>query len=236
MINNIEIFLNFNIKKKEIDFFVYEFSNEKTIYSKNLNFLTYHQEENIIQNNNEDNLRNVILDIERKFNSTVSKINLMVERDYSTSIDLSFKKNFENKTIKKKEIEFIVQDLRLQLIKNNPDKKFIHILIKKCLVNDEEFYNIPIGINCKNLVIETSFIYLSKKFIKNFEALLSKNQIEIKKLICTNYARSLLDVEYDKLSVAGMKVISNSNLNEVHILSKDATKPGYFERLFNIFS
>ena len=193
-------------------------------------------EESIIQNNNEDNLRNAILDIERKFKSTVNKINLMVEKDYLTSIDLSIKQNFENKKIEKKNIEFLIQDLRLQLIKNNPDKKFVHILIRRCLVNNEEFHNIPIGTLCKNLIIEISFIYLSEKFIKNFEILLLKNQVEIKKVICTNYARSLLDYENDELSNAGMKVINNSNLNEVHILPKDVFKLGYFERLFNIFS
>ena len=92
----------------------------------------------------------------------------MIERDYSTSIDLTFKKNFENKNIGKN-IQFLIQDLRLELIKNNPDKKgFVHILIKKCLADSEEFYNIPIGIKCKNLIIETSFIYLSKDFIKKF--------------------------------------------------------------------
>ena len=32
------------------------------------------------------------------------------------------------------------------------------------------------------------------------------------------------------------EVINTSNLNEVHILPKEVTKPGYFERLFNIFS
>ena len=79
-------------------------------------------------------------------------------------------------------------------------------------------------------------IYLSKDYIKNFESLLFKNQIKINKIICANYAKSLLDVEFDELSVAGMKVISTSNLNEVHILPKEVTKPGYFERLFNIFS
>ncbi len=236
MINNTEIFLNFNIDKNEINFFVYEYLNKKTTFSKNFNFLNNYQKGNFINNDNENNLRNIILDIERKFKSTVSKINLMVERDYSTSIDLSFKKNFENRNIKKKNIEFLIQDLRLQLIKNNPDKKFIHILIKKCLVDSEEFYNIPIGTKCKNLIIELSFIYLSKKFIKNIETLLYKNQIEIKKVICTNYAKSLLDVEFDELSVAGMKVINTSNLNEVYILSKEVAKPGYFERLFNIFS
>ena len=230
MINNTEIFLNVNISKNEISIFVYEFLKKKTIYTNNFNFSIGYE------NENEDNLRNTILEIEKKFSLTVNKINLMIERDYSTSIDLTFKKNFENKNIEKKNIQFLIQDLRLELIKNNPDKKFVHILIKKCLADSEEFYNIPIGIKCKNLIIETSFIYLSKDFIKNFESLLSKNQIEINKIICANYAKSLLDIEFDELSAAGMKVINTSNLNEVHILPKEVTKPGYFERLFNIFS
>ena len=68
MINNTEIFLNVNTSKNEISFFVYEFLKKKTIYTNNFNFSIGYE------NENEDNLRNTILEIEKKFSLTVNKI------------------------------------------------------------------------------------------------------------------------------------------------------------------
>ena len=65
---------------------------------------------------------------------------------------------------------------------------------------------------------------------------MKNHQIEIDKIICTNYAKSLLNFDIDNLSRAGLKVLDDSNLNEVKVLSKKITKLGFFEKLFHIFS
>ena len=62
------------------------------------------------------------------------------------------------------------------------------------------------------------------------------SQIEINKLICTNYAKSLLNTEIDDLHKASLAITNESNLNEVTIVSKKMTKLGFFEKLFHIFS
>ena len=84
--------------------------------------------------------------------------------------------------------------------------------------------------------LEISFIYLKKIFVSNFEYLLKKHQIEVSRIICTNYARSLLDIDFDDISKAGIVAIENNNLNEVNVISKKINKFGFFEKLFHIFS
>ena len=86
------------------------------------------------------------------------------------------------------------------------------------------------------MVIETSFIYLQKSFVSKLEFLLKKHQIVINKIICTNYAKSLIDIDIDDLSKAGLAVLNDNNLNEVGINSKKIGKSGFFEKLFHIFS
>jgi hypothetical protein len=68
------------------------------------------------------------------------------------------------------------------------------------------------------------------------ENLFANYQIDINKIICTNYAKSLLDTDLNSLSEAGLKVIGGVNINEVLVKPKKLTKVGFFERLFHIFS
>ena len=160
----------------------------------------------------------------------------MVEQENSYNIDLSIKKNFENKIIDKKNIEYLIQDLRQQLLTNNPDKKFIHILVKKCIVDSEEYNIIPIGNKCKNFIIDLSFIHIPKKLLNELERLFSEHQMFINKVICTNYAKTLIVTEFDNLSKAGLNIIKGSNLNEIGVIPKKIKKIGFFEKLFHIFS
>ena len=102
--------------------------------------------------------------------------------------------------------------------------------------NNQLEFNIPVGKNCKTFVIEVCFIYLKKDLINKLEILLRSHQIEINKLICTNYAKSLLNTEIDDLHKASLAITNESNLNEVTIISKKTTKLGFFEKLFHIFS
>ena len=62
-------------------------------------------------------------------------------------------------------------------------------------------------------------------------------QIDINKIICTNYAKSLLENDFvDNLAEAGLRVLDGFNTNEVDINSKKTIKEGFFEKLFHIFS
>ena len=51
--------------------------------------------------------------------------------------------------------------------------------------------------------------------------MLNNLQIQTNKVICTNYAKSLLSTEIDDISQAGLVVLSEKNINEVSIYQKN---------------
>ena len=130
----------------------------------------------------------------------------------------------------------MIQILRQEITKYNLDKKIIHILVKRCVADGEEYNNVPIGNKCKNFVVDLSFVYLPKIFMQKIEILLENHQISINKTICTNYAKSLLDSDFENLSLAGCNVLMGQNLNEVSTFPRKNIKSSFFERLFHIFS
>ena len=103
-------------------------------------------------------------------------------------------------------------------------------------MDEEEYNNVPFGSKCKNFVMDISFIYLKKSILSKLRILMKNHQIEIDKIICTNYAKSLLNYDINDLSRAGLAALDDSNLNEVGIYSKKIRKLGFFEKLFHIFT
>ena len=234
--SNFEIFFNIDIKDFKLNVFIVDKINGNNLLNEDFNFDKFSNSNFSIIDKINNILKKLIVQIEKQINVSVSKINLMIEQEISHNIDLSIKTNFENKNIDKKNVEYIIQNLRQQLLINNPDKKFIHILVKKCLIDEEEYNIIPIGKKCKNFVVHLSFIYLPKKLLKGLEKLFNEHQIIINKVICTNYAKSLVVSEFDNLSKSGLNILRGTNLNEVGIISKKTNKLGFFEKLFHIFS
>ena len=160
----------------------------------------------------------------------------MIDNPEILSICASVKKNFDNKKIVKNQIEYLIEDLKQQILKNSLDIKIGHILVEYYFLDGEMYNKLPIGKVCKDLVIQTRFICFSKIFINSLEDLFFNYQIDINKIICTNYAKSLLQSDLNNLADAGLRVVEGFNTNEVVINSKKMTKVGFFEKLFHIFS
>tara|TARA_Y100000816_G_scaffold285474_1_gene265168 strand:- start:488 stop:1195 length:708 start_codon:yes stop_codon:yes gene_type:complete len=234
--NKFEIFFNIDIKNFKLNIFIIDTINENIILTKDFKFDKFQDSNFLIIDKIGNILKKVILEIEKHLDTSISKINLMVEQENSYNIELSIKTNFENKIIDKKNIEYLIQDLRQQLLTNYPDKKFIHILVKKCIIDSDEYNTIPIGNKCKNFIIELSFIHIPKKLLNGLEGLFNEHQMFVNKVICTNYAKTLIVTEVDNLSKAGLNILRGSNLNEIGIIPKKVKKIGFFEKLFHIFS
>jgi cell division ATPase FtsA len=234
--NNTEIFFNLNINQNKINLIFVNKDNKNEIISKNYNLSDELNDQKFLIDNLNNILKDMIIELEKKINNSVNKINLMIEKTETLSINACIKENFENKEIYKNNIEYLIQDLRQQILKNNSDIKIAHILVNNCIVNGEAYNMIPIGKKCQNCILEINFICFPKNFIQSLENLFANYQIEISKIICTNYAKSLLDSDFNNLLEAGIRVVDGFNLNEVILFPKKMTKVGFFERLFHIFS
>ena len=235
--NNFQFFININLKNMMIDFIIISNDETNPIFYKSINLENFSNNSNLSFNNLDEIMKALILNVEKNFEKiTFHKANLMIEDRSLNSIDLTLKENMENKIINKNKIEYLLKDARYQLIKNHPEKYIAHIIIKKCYIDDEEYNYVPFEIKCKNFIIDLSFIYLKKTLILQFEKLLKDQQLEVNKIICANYAKSLLNDDIDNVPKAGLAALNDINLNEVSVLAKKKAKMGFFEKIFHIFS
>ena len=234
--NDLQVFFNINIKQNKIDFFINSINEPNPIFLKKYISDETNENQFLISKKLEIILKKTILEMEKKFHVAVDRVNLMIEDEELNTIDVTLKENFENKNINKTSIAYLLQDTKQQIVENHPEKKIIHIIIKKCFMDGEEYNKVPFGSKCKNFVMDISFIYLKKSILSKLRILMKNHQIEIDKIICTNYAKSLLNYDINDLSRAGLAAIDDSNLNEVGIYSKKIRKLGFFEKLFHIFT
>ncbi len=234
--NNLKILINVKISSKNISFIIIKNEEIEPIFQKKINIENVSVHSFFITQEFENILKKNILEIENKLQISVNNVNLMIEDEKINTVDVTLKKNFENKNIDRTLVQYLLQDIRKQIIINHPDKKIIHIIISKCFMDGEEYNNIPLGKKCKSLVIEIRFIYFQKSFVSSMELILKNHQIDINRIICTNYAKSLLSSDIEDLPRAGIAALSDRNLNEISTLSKKSSKLGFFEKLFHIFS
>ena len=233
--NNLEFFLNLSPNK--INAVLIDRENKKKIFIKDFDFENNFNDTKVVINNLNKILKNLIIEVEKKISNPINKINLMIDNPETLSIYTSVKKNFDNKKILKSQIEYLIEDLKQQILKNSSDIKIGHIIVENFFLDGEIFNKLPIGETCKDLVIQTRFICFSKVFTDSLEDLFFNYQIDINKIICTNYAKSLLENDFvDNLAEAGLRVADGFNTKEVDINSKKMIKVGFFEKLFHIFS
>ena len=233
--NNLEFFLNLSPNK--INTILIDKGSKNKIFNKDFDFENNFNDTKGIINNLNNILKNLIIEIEKKISNPINTINLMIDNPETLSIYTSVKKNFDNKKILKSQIEYLIEDLKQQILKNSSDIKIGHIIVENFFLDGEIFNKLPIGETCKDLVIQTRFICFSKVFTDSLEDLFFNYQIDINKIICTNYAKSLLENDFvDNLAEAGLRAVDGFNNKEVDINSKKMTKVGFFEKLFHIFS
>ena len=119
--NKFEIFFNIDIKNFKLNVFIIDTISEDILLTKDFKFEKFQYSNLLIIDKINNILKELIIEIEKNLDTSVNKINLMVEQENSYNIDLSIKTNFENKIIDKKDIEYLIQDLRQQLLANYPD-------------------------------------------------------------------------------------------------------------------
>ena len=233
--NNLEFFLNLSPNK--INIILIDKGSKNKIFNKDFDFENNFNDAKVVINNLNKILKNLIIEVEKKINNPINMVNLMIDNPETLSIYISVKKNFDNKKIYKNQIEYLIEDLKQQILKNSSDIKIGHILVEYYFLDGEMYNKLPIGETCKDLVIQTRFICFSKTFTDSLKDLFFNYQIDINKIICTNYAKSLLENDLiDNFGEAGLRVVDGFNTKEVDLNSKKMIKVGFFEKLFHIFS
>ena len=226
--NKFDIF--FNIDSTSISIGVFNSQTDKNIFLETHSYIT-----NI--NNIDPNLNHLkkilekkIFKIEKITKNFLNEIYLMIETDYSNSIGLSL---FKDNPLQKKDILYLIQDARQQILRVNKNQTIIHILIAKYIIDQNDYDTLPQNKKCKNFSLDIKFILMPDLLLKKVQEIFNKNHILVRKFFCTSYVKSNDNLSKNILQ-SGYDLVKGKNKQEVEIVPKKPEKEGFFERLFNI--
>ena len=163
----------------------------------------YFNSKKIIQKNNYDEylekIKFLIRDAESKISTHLENLTVLYDSSDIFTIELSIKKKLEQKITLKDFCSSIVLEAK-QLIKNSyPNKKIIHSIVKKYIINDNEFLNIPEKIFKKDsVIIEIIFICLPYYQYKNVIEIFKKNNLNILSFFSSSLVKSFKYINYFK--------------------------------------
>ena len=177
-----------------------------------------------------------IFKIEKKLNNFVKDIYVILDSKEFHSIKLSIQKDNNGNPINSETLIHPLNDLKNLCQSNLHNKKIVHFLIEKYLIDNKLYTTLPENINCNIFSLDTEFICLSKNIIENMEKILKKYHISLNQILSANYVEKFKDNTHDTIFTTASRIISGHNSNEVLLSSKVNKKQGLFERFFNFFN
>ena len=206
--------------------FFKEFNCETNLKKQQLNF---QETEKVIEKN--------IFEIEKFTENFLNDIYLIVDSPESLKIGISLSKNNEGKKIQEKDVKYLIQDCKQQILRSNFNEDIIHIIVNNYVIDNMEYKYLPLNKNCEKFSVNIEFICFPKILVKKLKDLFNNYQISINKIICGNYVRSF-NASDSKLNICatGLSLVEGANKQEVVIIPKKLQKKGFFERLFHVFS
>ena len=136
-------------------------------------------------------IKELIQKAEKKIGVHINNVNLLIDSSDFFSIDISIRKNLEDKKINNKDIKYLLQEGRQLIQKNYPEKKIIHIILEKFVFNEKKFDYLPEQkIECNYFSIEIKFLCLPNIIFNQLNTNLKNNHISIKSILCSSYVKS----------------------------------------------
>ena len=186
---NIKVFIDFGSSKIRLGVFNREIS--KSIFTLEKDCVSNFSLNKFDINNSKEVIKDLIISAEKKIDMHIKNINLMIDTPDIFSIDFSIKKNSDKKKYSENDIHSLLNEAKNIVQKNYIDQKIIHIILKKFVFDDQEFFEIPNKeINYNSLEIELKFICFPNKIWKNLQESFNSNYLKIDSLYCSSYVKS----------------------------------------------
>ena len=187
---SLNTFVDFGSSKIRLGIFDKETSKKILILEKDC--ISNFSLKNFDINESNEVVKNLIKSAEKNIDSHIKHINLMIDTPDMFSIDVSIKKNFDKKKHSKKDIKPLLNEAK-NLVQNNYfNQKIVHMIVKKFVFDDDEFFEIPKNeISYSSLIIEFKFICFPGEFWKKLQDSFSSNYLTVDNLYCSSYVRSV---------------------------------------------
>ena len=220
-------------------------SPKKIIISVNdeFTFEEFYKKENIIKNDiNEISFEYInkfldenILKIEKKLNSFIEKIILIVDSDDFIPIEISVKKQNYNQPLTQESLIYSLNEAKDECKKNFEEKKIVHMLIKNYIIDNNKYSSLPKSKICNNFSLDIKFICIPINLIKKFEETLKRYQISINRIVSAGYVLSFFSQNEHNIIRNSKDIINGCNENEVRFTNKAHKNIGFFEKFFKLF-
>ena len=177
-----------------------------------------------------------IFKIEKKLNSFIKDVYVILNSKKFHSIKLSIKKINNGNLINSETLIHPLIDLKNLCQSNLQNEKIIHFLIEKYVIDNKLYTTLPENVNCNIFSLDTEFICLSKNLIENIDKILKKYHISLNQILSANYLEKIKNNTENTLFTTASRIISGQNSNEVLLAGKINKKQGFFEKFFNFFN
>ena len=235
MIDNSEIETYIYLSRKLFSIAVLKADGSKKIFYDDFFVKNSHNKINVVDL--EKFLEKNILKIEKQIESFINQIYLILDNDLFLSIDVSIKEKNFKKSISKKDIVYMLNNIKGEILKNNPETSIIHLTINNFLYDNKNSSILEEDLICDDFGLEVNFVCFKDKFLNKFNESFKKYQITIDQVMSGNYVKKFIST-YDGLEICliAQKLRSGLNSNEVQIAPKKLEKKGFFEKFFNFFN
>ena len=165
----------------------------------------------------------------------VENIVLIIDNNKVINLNFSIKKNYQN-NISKNFLESMLIDAKDLFAENYHNQKIMHLIIKKYIIDGNQYLLFNEKLNGDKFCIEVQFISISNKFLFEIDKVLEKYQIKIIQYFDGNYIRHLFKNQDIHFAEMIYKVQNGFIENEVKLIPKNPKKLGFFEKFFQLFS
>ena len=138
---NLNTFIDFGSSKIRLGLFNNETS--KNIFVLEKECISNFSLNNFNVDSSKEEIKNLIKSAEKKIDKHINNINLMIDTPNMFSLDLSLKKTSDTKDYSDNEIKSLLQEAKNLVEKNYLDQKIIHMIVKKFVFDDNEYFSIP---------------------------------------------------------------------------------------------
>ena len=173
-------------------------------------------------------IRACISSAEKKIESSLKKINIVIEQPEFLCTKLSKSRKINGSKIYKEDIEFLLKEAKKQILLNDKRQEIIHIFNHNYIVDGKSFIEEPINVFADHVSHEMTFITMPKNSIKNINQTFLDCDIEVERFISSTFALSvqllssnelksgsaLLNIGSDKISLGLFK-----NLALIHSIT-----------------
>jgi len=163
----------------------------------------FFQSKNISEKNNyEEYLKSInflIREAENKISTHLENVTVLYDTSEICTIELSIKKKLDNKIIFKDICSSIILEANQLINDSYKNKQIIHSIIKKYIINDKEYLNIPNDISeINSVILEIIIICLPYNQFKDVFEVFKKNNLKVLNVFSSSLVKSFKYIDFFK--------------------------------------